>query len=298
VPQIRIPGITIIFNPVAGNRRRVLMDRVADRLSAQGWQVTLVSTSGPGNATELASEAVRSGAGMIGAAGGDGTIREIIAGVGDSPVPIAILPMGTANVLALEFGLGKTADAIVKTIAGAETRQLHLPAANGKPFCLMIGAGFDGEIVHAITSPMKKRWGKGAFAWQGLKALARFSNYDIRVSENGREVRGRWVVVTNISRYGGPVMLDRESEAADCELAAHVFAPASRMQFAFDLVRLGLGRLTRSRHVTVIRGRNFRIEAADNAIVPVQIDGDAVGHLPLSVDATDRSVGILVTPDA
>jgi len=78
---------------------------------------------------------------------------------------------------------------------------------------------------------------------------------------------------------------------ADDELAAHVFAPASRLQFAFDLVRLGLGRLTRSRHLTVIRGRSFRIEVADNAVVPAQIDSDAVGHLPLSV-------GILVAQDA
>ena len=295
--QTRLPGITIIFNPVAGNRRRVLMDRVADQLSTQGWQVTLVGTSGPGNATDLAADAIRSGASLIGSAGGDGTIREIIVGMGDSDIPVAILPMGTANVLALEFGLRKSADAIVGTITGAKSRQLHLPVANGQPFSLMIGAGFDGEIVHAISSKMKKRWGKAAFAWQGLKAIARFSRYDIRVSDGSAETRGAWVVVTNISRYGGPYLLDGGSDAAKCELAAHVFNPKNRLQLALDLVRIGLGRLKPSDRLTIQRGRDFRIEAGDHGIVPVQIDGDAVGTLPVSVHATDRTMGILVTPD-
>lgn len=297
VPQTRLPGITIIFNPVAGSRRRVLLDRVVDQLSTQGWQVTLVGTSGPGNATDLAAEAIRSGASMIGAAGGDGTIREIIAGMGDSDIPVAIIPMGTANVLALEFGLRKSADAIVGTITGAKSRQLHLPIANDQPFSLMIGAGFDGEIVHAITSKMKKRWGKVAFALQGLRAIARFSRYDIRVSDGSTDLRGGWVVVTNISRYGGPYLLDGQSDAAKCELAAHVFSPKNRLQLAADLVRIGLGRLKPSSSLKIQRGREFRIEAGDHGVVPVQIDGDAVGTLPLSLQATDRSIGILVTPD-
>ena len=196
-----------------------------DQLSARGWQVTLVGTSGPGNATDLAAEAVRNGASIIGAAGGDGTIREIIAGLGDSDIPVAIIPMGTANVLALEFGVTKSPAAIVRAITGATARRLHLPLANDVPFSLMIGAGFDGEIVHAITSRMKKRWGKAAFTWQGLKAIARFTRFDIRVTDGETELCGAWVVVTNISRYGGPFVLDGGSDAAKCNLAAHVFRP-------------------------------------------------------------------------
>lgn len=166
----RLTGkITIIFNPVAGNRRDALLHDTVAALVRRGFQVSVIGTTGPGNATHVAAEAVAEGVDAIVAAGGDGTINEVVTGVVGSDIPVGIIPMGTANVLALEFRLPRRAEAIAGVIAGGVTRRLHIGRINGRRFLLMVGAGFDGQVVHAIDSAMKRRWGKHAFVRRGLQ---------------------------------------------------------------------------------------------------------------------------------
>ena len=151
-------SMLLIVNPTAGRRRRGLVDAVASRVRAEGWTVDVVETQAAGDARRLAETCDASRYGVIAVAGGDGTINEVInglAGRGADAPAVGIVPLGTANVLAHELGLGFSAAAVARTmIAGRPVLMRPGEAVNGagaRCFSLMAGAGFDAKVVGAVT---------------------------------------------------------------------------------------------------------------------------------------------------
>lgn len=285
--------ITIIFNPVAGNRRDALLHDVVSTLDQRGWQVSVVGTTGPGNATLVAANAATNCVDAIIAAGGDGTINEVVSGVAGTDIPVGIIPMGTANVLALELGLPRRAAAIAEIISAGATRRLHLARVNGRRFMLMVGAGFDGEVVHAISPGMKRRWGKYAFVIEGLRAILANPAQSLTVRADGVQHPAAWAVVTNIAHYGGPYVLLPNADPGEAVLTAILFRKAGRIAMCSNLLRIGLGIAAKANAVSVIRATSFEISGPSGVIVPVQVDGDAAGALPLRIDVTDQVIRVL-----
>lgn len=284
---------TIIFNPVAGNRRHALLDQVVAALVSHGRQVSVIGTTGPGNAKLIAAQAVADKSDVIVAAGGDGTINEVVSGVMGSDVAVGIIPMGTANVLALELGLSRRVSAIASTLVGGRTRRLHLPRINGRHFLLMAGIGFDGQVVHAISPEMKRRWGKYAFVLQGLRAIASNPAQNLTIEVNDQRIPAGWAVVSNISRYGGPYLLLPDADPGAPSLTTVIFRNAGALSMCANLVRVGLGIAPRARSVTTVCTDAVRITGTEGVDVPVQIDGDAAGYLPIDITATGEFVEIL-----
>lgn len=149
--------IALIFNPAAGRRRRRTLGRVVKALEAREIDVSVAATSGPGDATRLARRAVSDGVDVVAAAGGDGTIREVVTGMIGSGALLGIVPMGTASVLAAELRLPRRPEAVAAVLAGGIARALHVPRANGRPFLLMAGAGFDGTLVESVSPGLTRR---------------------------------------------------------------------------------------------------------------------------------------------
>ena len=288
--------ITIIFNPVAGNRRHALLDEVVAALAGRGVDISVIGTTGPGNATQIAAQAILENADIVVAAGGDGTINEVVSGVIGSNVPVGIIPMGTANVLALELGLPRRPVDIAAALTDGHTRPLHLARVNGRRFLLMAGAGFDGQGVHAITPGMKRRWGKYAFLLQGLRAILSNPARNMTVEADGQHIAAAWVVVTNISRYGGPYTLVPGIDPGAASLVAVVFRNAGPFAMCRNMTRIGLGIAVRSGSVTTIQATRFLVRGPDGTDIPVQIDGDAAGTLPIEIAASDEFVRILAPP--
>lgn len=288
--------IAIIFNPVAGARRHRRLDRLVSVLDARGWHVTVMGTNGPGDATVLAAEAVAAGTDVIAAAGGDGTINEVVRGMHGSGIPLGIVPMGTANVLAAEFRLPKQPEEIARIFADATPRRLHLPRVNGAPFLLMVGAGFDGRVVAMVTPPLKRRYGKGAFLGQGVRALIAATASTMTVEVDGVAHSAAWAVVTNISRYGGPYRIAPGADPGEASLTAVLFRSGVRLALMNHLLRIGSGRLAAGPSVSVLPAQTVRIVDTPGIVTPVQIDGDAAGVLPVEITASEEFVDILAPP--
>jgi diacylglycerol kinase (ATP) len=286
--------LTIVFNPVAGSGRQRALDKLVDILDHDGWRITVAGTNGPGHATDLAADAARAGEDVVAAAGGDGTISEVVRGLRGSQTPLGIVPLGTANVLAAELGIPRSMRTVARILADGLPRPFHLPSANGAPFLLMAGAGFDGAVVGAVTSRLKRRFGKGAFVLQGLRHMIRGDWPTMEVEIDGR-VRGtaQWALVTNVVRYGGAYRLAPEPDFGEPELIAVLFEDAAPLALLRHLLAIGAGRVAHGRGVRVLRGARVRI-AGNGADVPVQIDGDAAGILPLDVAATGDFIDILL----
>lgn len=258
--------IHIILNPAAGSRNRALLDAVAARLKAAGADVTIELTRAPGHATELARAAARSGkADVIVAAGGDGTINEVARGLLGQGVPLGILPLGTANVLAIEIGLPLKAENIASMLLGGPAELIGTGLVEGEIFLLMVGIGFDGEIVHGIDPKLKRFWGKGAFIWSGLKTWVRGPGHEISLAVDGREKQAAWVIVTNARHYAGPFVLAQKAKITEPGLTLFLFRKKSRLAFAVYLAALGLGLVERLRSVEVILSARDRIQGAEGA---------------------------------
>lgn len=285
--------ITIIFNPVAGARRHSLLDRLVAALDRDGWHIAVIGTNGPGDATILAAQAALAGDDVIAAAGGDGTIGEVVRGMHGSGIPLGIVPMGTANVLAAELGLSPRPPDIATTLGTGLLRRLHIPRINGTPFLLMVGAGFDGRVVAAVTPRLKRRFGKAAFVGQGLRALVAPDGGPFDVEIDGARHAAAWAVITNISHYGGPYRIVPDADPGDPSLTAVLFRSTRPAAMFGHLLRIGTGRIRDGDSVSVLRGTEIRIARPGGPPIPVQVDGDAAGALPVEIDATGDFVDIL-----
>ena len=291
LPQSAKRRVSIIFNPAAGRRRRRTLGRVVRALESRDLDVAVAGTSGPGDATRLARRAVSEGTDVVAAAGGDGTIREVVAGLLGSNALLGIVPMGTASVLAAELGLPRRPEAIAAMIAGGTARALHVPFANGHPFLLMAGAGFDGAVVESVTPRLKRRFGKGAFVLGALRTSVAGPRPRIRVEADGSVRYAEWVVVANVSRYAGAYVLAPGANPQSPELAVCLFERASPFALAGALLRVVCGAAARAPGLEILRAHDVALSAPVR--VPVQIDGDAAGALPLRLESTTARIRVL-----
>ena len=273
----------IIFNPTAGARKRDLLERVIKRLNRAGVEITLDETKGPGHATELAAAAARHGiADVIVAAGGDGTINEVARGLLGQSTPLGIIPLGTANVLAIELGLKANESDIANMLLSGPAQLVGTGLVDERIFLLMVGIGFDGEVVHDIDARVKRVFGKAAFVWSGLKFWFRGPGRDIVLRVDGQEKRCAWAVVSNARHFAGPYVLAPEEHIEAPGLTLTLFRSGSRLAFARYFAALGLGRVHQLKDVEVMHPR--RIEAVSPEGLAVEVDGDSRGSLPQTIE--------------
>jgi len=245
--------------------------------------VTVELTEAAGHATQLARAAARAGhADVIVAAGGDGTINEVARGLLGQGVPLGIVPLGTANVLAVEIGLPQRAEEVASMLLGGPAELIGTGLVQNEIFLMMVGIGFDGEIVHGIDPKLKRLWGKGAFIWSGLKTWVRGPAHDIRLVVDGREKRAAWAIVTNGRHYAGPFVLAPDADITHPGLTLFLFKKPSRFAFAVYLAALGLGMVPRLPSVEVLPARRIDIPQPEG--LAVEVDGDDRGFLPQTIE--------------
>lgn len=281
----------IIHNVHAGTARRGLFHNVLRELERRGCEVTTQIADDIEADRRLAAEAAASGNyDAVVAAGGDSTIRGVALGLFGTGVPLGVLPVGTGNVMAAEIGLRHRTGDIVDTLTDGPVRKVQGATANGEPFLLMAGAGYDGAVVADLNFSLKRLVGRAAYSWPILyRLLQRFPK--LRVDVDGERHDARWAVVTNARHYAGAFSIDKDSSIFDDGLTTILFQPRSRLELAAQLVRLAIGRLAQAPGVTFLPSRRTRIEADE--CVPVQIEGESFGATPLTVSADDRTISLL-----
>ena len=283
----------IIHNAAAGTSRRRLLTAVVGQLHRRGATITVKTAHSVGENARLAREAVVSGGhDVVVAAGGDSTIRGTAMGLLDSPLPLGVIPVGTGNVLAAEIGLKQHADIIADYLMTGPAKSISGGLANGEPFFLMAGAGFDGGVIANLNDAVKRRVGKFAYTIPVMKALGR-KLPDLSVEVDGVSHHARWVIVAKAKHYGGAFVLSPSSSLSDQGFTTILFRPATRLGLARQLLRLSAGRLEGASDVTFLRGNRIGIASHDD--VPVQIDGEPFGSTPLVISTDERRL-FVVTP--
>ena len=147
--------------------------QIGGALAVRGTSFDLAETTAAGDAERLAKEAVRLGYRSGVAAGGDGTIAEVITGLAGGPVPLGIIPLGTGNQLASNLGIPPDVERAVDVAVNGVSQTIDLgQLGNGRYFALMAGAGWDAEVMGSCSRELKERWGFGAYLFQGLRRVA------------------------------------------------------------------------------------------------------------------------------
>jgi diacylglycerol kinase (ATP) len=274
------------------------LDRAVALLHNAGLDVSLTATTGPGTAGELVRRAIGDGADLILVAGGDGTINETLPGVVDTAVPLAALPAGTANVLALEIGIGED---MVRAAAAfpdlvpmrVSVGRLHASGRAPRYFLLMAGAGVDGDMVHRLNPGLKNRFGKLAYWWSGVEqTVSRFPEFEVRAEES--LFRCSLALASRVRKYGGNFEIARRVSLADDHFELVMFEGASVFRYLKYVTGLFSGKLDGMRGITVSNARFVELVPPPAACVHVQVDGEYAGELPARVEIVERALTLLV----
>lgn len=291
----------IVLNPAAGQEDPARVRRqLGGAFAVLGAPFDLVETARAGDAEAHARRGVELGYRAVVAAGGDGTIAEVITGIAGSGVPLGIVPQGTGNQLASNLGIPPDVERAVGVVVNGTARPMDLgQLGDGRYFALMAGAGWDAQVMSAATRELKERWGFGAYLYAGLrKAITPTSAlFRIRADEVEFEVRAATVIIANAGELvydllPGELRIGPEVSFHDGLLDVCIFAPRTLPDVAAVLWRVASRRYHGDDRLIYLRAREIRVES-DPAVI-TQVDGDLGGQTPLVARAVEGGVRVLV----
>lgn len=290
------PRILIVHNPVSGRRCTALLDGVLQRLRAAGCTVALCRTARRGDAERLAAEASPDRYDAVAVAGGDGTINEALNGMAASPLPLGLIPMGTANVFAAELGLPLSAEGIARTLLEGRSQRIDLGLASGRRFAMMAGVGFDAHVVRGIDPRIKRAAGKGAYVWQSLVEIVRYRPQRFLVTLDGVDREAASAVIANGHYYAGRFTCAPAASLTDACLHVCLFKSQGRSAVLRYSLALLLGTLHRRGDIEIVPAT--RIGIAGEGGGPVHGDGDIIAKLPLEITLDPTGIEVIVPQTA
>jgi YegS/Rv2252/BmrU family lipid kinase len=284
--------ILVIYNPTAGRRRRKRFRKTLRQLARLGCVVTVRETLAQGEARTFAAEGAGQGYDAIVVAGGDGTVNEAAAALAFTNERVAVIPIGTANVLATELGLPMRPEAIAHTIVNGPERAIHFGRLGERHFVMMAGVGFDARVVAAMGTGLKLVLGKYAYVLGALRELMRHkpARFTIRLDHETVEVAG--AIIANGRRYAGRYVVAPKANLEEPVLHAVLFLRRGRIATFFYALSMLLGTLPRSRGVRIVEARAGAFEGPEGE--PVQADGDPAGTTPVDFRVAGRRLTVIV----
>jgi YegS/Rv2252/BmrU family lipid kinase len=290
--------LAAIYNPHSGGGGyRRDMPLIFAALRGLGYTVEELQTEEPGDASRLAREAVAAGFDIVAACGGDGTVNETLNGLACSETPLAIIPTGTVNVLAMELGIPLEPPDAVKLLApgAGNISWIDLGRAGDRYFGLMAGVGMDAAVVASLNPVMKKALKEAAFAVQGLGTYLTHEDPLFRVTTDERIVEGYFAVFGNSSNYGGAFGITPLADMRDGLLDVCVLKDKSLVSTVWYWVTALI-----NAHITHPKVEYFRTERAvieaveEGEEVLVQTDGEVAGKLPMECRVMPRALRVVV----
>lgn len=277
--------IPVIYNPAAKGGNSANKSALLQALSPL---IDLVPTEKPGDATQIAEGLMRSGVRKIVAAGGDGTINEVIKGVLKADrrgeVSFGVLPIGTANVFALELGLPMHhLQRCWQIIEKGGSREVDVWAGNGKPFVQLAGIGFDAAVIDETSYEFKQLAGPMSYVLNAMRIFGEpHETLTVEADTIAEPVEAAFVLVGNGMRYGGPMKFFPRARNDDGLLDVVVFRKQEIAVLLKFFHAVALGELPSA-------GDDFfwfqckRLQITSAHSVPFELDGELVGSTPLEI---------------
>ncbi len=286
--------VRIIANPVSGGGRgKTAAQSLQDLLAGALGSAELILTKKSGDAGE---EAGRPGADCIVAVGGDGTVNEIANGMRDAGPTLAILPMGTANVVARELGIPRDPQAVAKMIVEHHVREMDVGVTDGKRFLLGAGAGFDAAVAQAVS---EHRGSSSSYLkWIGptLSTAFSYSYPKIRAVVDGEEVSrtAQYAIVGNCRYSAGMFAATPKAKIDDGLLDVCLMHNLNLRRLAGLALQLRHARFLERDDVVYVQGKHVELTPASDDRAPLQIDGDPAGTIPAEFTVAPKALRVVV----
>lgn len=287
----------LIVNPAANRASERKLRHAIKLLRTSFKNLAIYPTEKRGDAELKARKAAEEGISLIIAAGGDGTYTEVANGLAYTDTRMAILPMGTTNVLAKELDIPENVAGAVKKILSGTVHTVslgkisltHNSALVTRYFFLMAGIGFDGSAIYNLNTQLKKYSGKGAYIIGGLKALMKYSPKLLTFEINGKDYKGYAAIIGNASKYGGHIKATPDASLLDPVLYAYIMHGERRL----DVLKYAAGIITGNhlnfKDITYLKTTTIEVIGKS----PVQIDGDYIGNTPAIISVAPKALKLI-----
>jgi YegS/Rv2252/BmrU family lipid kinase len=285
-------NICIIYNSKISLFNKFLLNRIIKILRKEN-HVETFATERVGHATLLCKVHIKK-FDIIVAAGGDGTINEVINGMNDK-TSLGIIPLGTANIGAYEANISKNPSKAAQIILSGKIKKIHIQEANNRKFFLMTGVGYDASIVETVQSNLllKKIFGKLLFFIISFAKLIYFKKYELKILANNKAYLANWAIITNAKHYGGSFQLTKDTDIFEKKLITYLFINLTRFDVIKNLVKI-IKKQNLEENDKVIKIISDDIFINSKLKVPIQCDGEFIGNLPLQIKNSKKTINLLV----
>jgi diacylglycerol kinase (ATP) len=321
----------LIYNAHAGHgiAQRDL-DAVTDYLERNGWALGVQRTHTPRDATALARRAAAQGVDVVIAAGGDGTVNEVVNGLIGSDTALGVLPVGTSNVWALQMGiptlspLGPAAGLArlmvdleerierplprnyhrsvlfnaARVLVEGEHRAVDVGKVNDRHFLLWAGIGLDAEVTIRVSPKDKKAFGPWAFVGSALDVVREYRSTDVRLTLDGvvRQTRTSLIVISNVQLYGGVLPIGARASVDDGVLDVCVFKGEGLLNYVQQILKVVARQHVEDATIEYYQCKELVVEASD--ALPVHVDDEPFAVTPVMVSAVPGALRAIVPRDA
>jgi diacylglycerol kinase (ATP) len=289
----------IVANPVAGNADTDEVRRLIDQHLPESDR-EIFETTGEEKISEVVAEALERGFDLIVAAGGDGTVSGVAAGLVNQQVPMAILPIGTGNALARELGIPLNLEEAIQLMVGDfDIREIDGMWVKGWLSVLSVGIGITSMTMQETGREQKRRFGLLAYLWTGLLQLSGLSlnRFELEIDGKIKKVRASEVFISN-SRVVGvkPFNLGPDVRPDDGMVAVCAVRARTAWDYLQVVAQLATGQ-RRSKEIDC-EGARRSVKVSASRRLPVQADGEVVGSTPVEVHVVPAAVQVLVPKEA
>ncbi|MEO0935271.1 MAG: YegS/Rv2252/BmrU family lipid kinase, partial [Cyanobacteria bacterium J06641_2] len=290
----------LIFNPVAGNTDSELeLERIKELLSSQ-FELDIQFTTEEIGADKLAQEAVKTEKfDIIIAAGGDGTLSEAAKALGETTIPLGVIPRGTANAFASALGIPDTLDEACETILSGKTRRIDIGKCNGRLMTLLAGIGFEAETIENSSREAKQRWGALAYLVSGIQQLRELELFEAEIETDDKIIKvsaGALTVAnaappTSILAQGPAGILYDDGLLDITIISSNTWASA--IAASYHLLQTGLrGDAAKRDDIGYIRTK--RVKITTDPPQKIVLDGEMIGNTPLEVECVPGGLTVMV----
>jgi YegS/Rv2252/BmrU family lipid kinase len=300
-----MPKYTIILNPQAKRGKASVLCQQLEKIT---HEVHVERTTGPQDATLKARSIIEKGAKLVIAAGGDGTINEVLNGIVGTDAVLGIIPFGSVNVLArqlriplhfeaawrvIEQGYIQTIDVVkIDYSVSNQNSDVGRHQMQSRYFVQLAGVGLDAQVVQEVTSEKKKRWGPLIYAFEFLKLVSKpFPKILINIDEMS-PLEGEFVLLGNGQYYAGPFSVFKYAALSDGQLDVCIFESMGYWRLLKYIIAIALGTHAKTKGIQYRQGKSMEIHSLSKT--PIEIDGEFIGYLPARFTVLPNALKILV----
>lgn len=280
-----------------------LVDQLAQRLSEYDFEVCIEFQLS--DLAKRISERLESGSlAAVVAAGGDGTVNAIATRT-PPQVPIAVLPLGSENLLARYYGWDRSPETCATRIKNGNTVVIDAMEINGQLGLIMVSIGFDSEVVRLVHTNRKSHITRWAYRYQAIKAWLTYRwpahkiHYRIDSAHQEEIVQGQWIFVFNIPKYATDLHILDNADPSDGLIDLGMFTKSGPIRGLFQYFDALRGRHRQrsdwtERRVTELRCENISYDKGAHSYTSTyQFDGDSGGSMPMNIRVLPKRVKLL-----